>query len=111
MKDKDIGLRLQEARETEGLSQAELAKELGYDSATAVSLIEAGKRKLNAQNLQKAAKVLNRSMSYFLVGENPKIDIKVALRADKELTDEDKKAVMHFIDLAKKRHGGNKSQG
>ena len=38
----EIGKKLREAREKAGLSQAQLAKEMGYESATAVSLIEAG---------------------------------------------------------------------
>ena len=100
---KEIGKRLREAREKTGLSQAKLAKELGYESATAVSLIEAGERRFKMEDLQKAADVLHRPIGYFLGQENPPMDIKVALRADKELTDEDKKAVLYFIELAKKR--------
>ena len=100
----DIGKRLREAREKAGLSQAQLAKELGYESATAVSLIEAGERRFKMEDLQKAADVLHRTIGYFLGQEAPPMDIKVALRADKELSEEDKKAVLYFIELAKKRH-------
>lgn len=98
-----IGKRLREAREKAGLSQAQLAKELGYESATAVSLIEAGERKLKAEDLRKVAALLHQTVGFFLGQANPPLDIKVALRADKELTEEDKKAVLHFIELAKKR--------
>lgn len=101
---KGIGGRLREAREKAGLSQAQMAKELGYESATAVSLIEAGERRFKAGDLWKAAEVLHRTIGYFLGQENSVPDVKVALRADKDLTDEDKKAVLHFIELAKKRH-------
>ncbi|MDE1970087.1 MAG: helix-turn-helix transcriptional regulator [Patescibacteria group bacterium] len=108
MKDEDInkgiGKRLREAREKAGLSQAQLAQELGYESATAVSLIEAGERKFKAEDFQRAAEVLHQTVGYFLGQENRIPDIKVALRADKDLTDADKKAVLHFIELAKKRH-------
>lgn len=100
----DIGKRLREAREKTGLSQAQLAKELGYESATAVSLIEAGERRFKMEDLQKAADVLHRPIGYFLGQEDPPMDVKVALRADKELSEEDKKAVLHFIEIAKKRH-------
>ncbi len=100
---KEIGKRLREAREKTGLSQAQFAKELGYESATAVSLIEAGERRFKMEDLQKAADVLHRPIGYFLGQENPPMDIKVALRADKDLTDDDKKAVLYFIELAKKR--------
>ncbi len=44
---KFIGNKIKEARESEGLSQMELAKHLGYESATAISLIEAGERKVS----------------------------------------------------------------
>lgn len=109
MKDDDmnaqIGGRIKTAREKAGLSQTQLAKELGYETATAVSLIEAGERKVKAEDLQKASEVLHRDVAYFLGQENRPVDIKVALRADKDLSDKDKEAVMHFIELAKKRHG------
>jgi transcriptional regulator with XRE-family HTH domain len=105
---KDIGKRLREAREKAGLSQAQLAKELGYESATAISLIEAGERKFNAEDFRKAAEVLHRPIGYFLGQEDAVSNIKVALRADKDLTDEDKKAVLHFIELAKKRGHGKR---
>jgi transcriptional regulator with XRE-family HTH domain len=109
MKEQDfnalIGGRLKAAREENGLSQAQLAKELGYESATAVSLIESGERKVKAEDLQKAAQLLHKEIAYFVGQEGHATDIKVALRADKELTEEDKTAVLHFIELAKKRHG------
>ena len=98
-----IGVRLRAAREASGLSQAELAKALDYESATAISLIEAGERKLKSEDLQKAADLLHRDVGYFLGQESRPMDIKVALRADKELSDEDKQAMLHFIELAKKR--------
>ena len=101
---KEIGRRLREARDSAGLSQAELAKALGYESATAVSLIEAGERKFKIEDLQKAAELFHRDIGYFLGHDVLKMDVKVALRADKDLSDEDKKAVLHFIELAKKRH-------
>jgi transcriptional regulator with XRE-family HTH domain len=108
--DVKIGERLREAREKAGLSQAQLAKALEYESATAVSLIEAGDRKLKAKDLQKVAEFLHQPIGYFLGQVLPPLDIKVALRADKDLTDEDKKAVLYFIELAKKR-GHEKRDG
>ena len=99
-----IGKKLREAREKAGLSQAQLAKELGYESATAISLIEAGERRFKAGDLWRAAEALHCTIGYFLGHETHVPDIKVALRADKDLTEEDKKAVLHFIELAKKRH-------
>ncbi len=109
MKSQDPGVRLGQliraAREEVGLSQAQLAKELGYESGTAVSLIEKGKRKVKTEALRRVAGTLHKDVRYFLGEESPAVDIKVALRADKDLTEDDKRAVLHFIELAKKRHG------
>lgn len=98
-----IGSRLKFAREQAGMSQAQLAKELGYESATAVSLIESGERKVKAEDVQKAAEILHCDAAFLLGQETQAPDIKVALRADKELSDQDKDALMHFIDLAKNK--------
>lgn len=100
-----IGSLIKTAREEAQLSQADLAKILGYESATAVSLIEAGERKVKAEDLQKISEAVHRPFSYFLGMEERLPDIKVALRADKDLTNDDKEAISHFIDLAKKRRG------
>ena len=101
---KKIGQKLREARDGAGLSQAQLAKELGYESATAISLIEAGERRFKTEDLRKAADILHVTIGYFLGQEIPKMDVKMALRADKDLSEAGKKAVLHFIELAKKRH-------
>lgn len=98
-----IGARLKAAREDTGLSQAQLATELGYDSATAISLIEAGQRKVKAEDLKRAAEVLHRTVAYFMGQQDSVPDIRVALRADKDLTDKDKDTVLHIIQLAKQR--------
>ena len=76
---------------------------MDYESATAISLIEAGERKVKAEDLQKAAKVLHRDVGYFMGQSTDVSDIRVALRADKELTNKDKNAIMHLIEVAKLR--------
>ena len=50
-----IGSQIKKARETKGISQLDLAKQLGFESATAISLIENGDRKVTAENLEKIA--------------------------------------------------------
>lgn len=102
-----IGERIKAAREAEGLSQAQLAEKLGFKSATAISLIESNERGVPSSLLQEISKVLHRETGYFL-GQDEKapIDVQVALRADKDLTPEDKEAISRFIELAKsKKHG------
>ena len=107
--EKSIGSRIRAAREERGLSQLDLAKALGFHSATAVSLIEAGERGVPATILERLGDVLHCDIKYFLGQENHlKLDVKVALRADKDLSKEDKDAILRFIELAqskKKSHG------
>lgn len=99
-----IGARIKKAREESGMSQSDLAKVLGFESATAISLIENDERKITAENLGKAAAALHRDVRYFLGEENAKtVDVAVALRADKDLSDPDKKAILHFIEMARKK--------
>lgn len=101
---KKIGQKIKEARENAGLSQLELAKHLGFESATAISLIEGGDRKISAENLVSLAKILQRDIKFFYGQEGDQIDVQVALRADKNLNDADREAILRFIELAKKQH-------
>jgi transcriptional regulator with XRE-family HTH domain len=107
-KDETMGARIRAAREEHGMSQLELAQALGFQSATAVSLIESDERGVAAETLQRLCKVLECGVEYFLGQEYKAPDIQVALRADKDLDKEDKKAILRFIELAKtkkKRNG------
>ncbi len=99
-----IGSWIKAAREEMGLSQIDLAKALGFQSATAISLIESGERGVSSSILQRLSEVLHRDIKYFL-GQDEKTTttVQVALRADKELAKEDKDAILRFIDLAKQR--------
>jgi len=106
-KDDSIGKRIKFAREEAKLSQMDLARDLGFESATAISLIESGDRNVTIENLEKIANILHRDLNYFLGKDtNKPIDVKIALRADPDLTTQDKEAIMHLIDLAKKRANG-----
>ena len=106
IKNTTIGERIKAAREARGLSQADLAKELGFQSATAISLIENNERGVSMEVLNALSGVLHRNTQYFLTGEDSKpVDLKIALRADKDLSKEDKDAILRFIDLAKQKKG------
>ena len=72
---KDIGKKIQKAREEAGLSQGELASRLGYTQA-ALSNYELGKRRLYLANIEQIARELNKPLSYFL--EESAIPTKVA---------------------------------
>lgn len=65
---RDIGRRIQKAREESGLSQEELASALGI-TQSALSNYELGKRRLYLANLEQLANVLGRPLSYFMEEE------------------------------------------
>jgi transcriptional regulator with XRE-family HTH domain len=67
---RDIGKRIQKAREESGLSQEELATTLGI-TQSALSNYELGKRRLYLANLEQLANVLGRPLSYFMEEEKP----------------------------------------
>jgi transcriptional regulator with XRE-family HTH domain len=108
-KDQFIGSQIKKAREESGYSQTTLAKALDFDSGTSISLIESGERKLTAENLDKIANFLHKDVAYFLGrdSETIKLDLNYALRADTEISEQDKKIIKSVIDLARHRRKNN----
>lgn len=98
-----MGSLIKTAREEASLSQADFAEKLGFQSATAVSLIEKGDRGVSSAMLQQMAHILHKDIRYFLGLREDALDVKVALRADKDISPEDKDAILHFIELAKRK--------
>jgi len=68
---RDIGKRIQKAREEAGLSQEELASRLGI-TQSALSNYELGKRRLYLANMEQISMALKRPLSYFMEEEKPK---------------------------------------
>ena len=101
----EVGALIMAARKERGLSQTELAVMLGFQSATAISLIENGERKVSTDLLQRLSSVLQRDIKYFLGEKELNSDVSIALRADKDLSKQDKDAILRFIELAKKKNG------
>ena len=62
---KDIGLKIQLAREEKGLSQEQLAKLMGC-SQSALSNYEKGKRRLYLSQLELLAQILDKPLEYFV---------------------------------------------
>jgi Zn-dependent peptidase ImmA (M78 family)/DNA-binding XRE family transcriptional regulator len=67
-----IGPRIALAREDLGLTQAELASQLGLDR-TAVAKIESGRRKISASELVRVAAVLDRAIDWFVIESPPAV--------------------------------------
>src|SRR5437879_2538007 len=69
-----VGQRVKLAREDASLSQDELASRLGFNDRQTLSNLEAGKRKLTAEELVKLIQILGKKLEYFtdtfsLIGE------------------------------------------
>lgn len=109
---KDIGDRIKEARARAGLSQQELAEAVGFESGTAISLIEKGLRKVSIPHLDKVALALH-TTTVDLLGEevsapaDPVSTLRYALRADKEITAQDEAKVLDFYSYIKNKKMGN----
>ncbi|MFA5228814.1 MAG: helix-turn-helix transcriptional regulator [Candidatus Paceibacterota bacterium] len=101
-----IGSKIREARQEANMSQKDLAKSIGFDSSTAISLIEAGQRKISIEDLEKICKILQKDIKFFLGKKEDENNVIYALRADKDLTKKDKDSIEHFINCIKQKDGG-----
>src|SRR5690625_3437203 len=61
-----IGERVRRARVAEGLSQQQLAREIGLEDRTAVSKIERGDRKIDGMELARLSRALNVPLDQFI---------------------------------------------
>lgn len=99
---KTLGERLREAREYLGFSQEEVATFLGVPRS-ALSLIEAGQRKVDALELKKLAGLYKRSVGYFTGEESEEIllgaDVKHLARKAAELSPDDRAELARFADF------------
>jgi len=95
---RELGERLRRSREYLGLSQGEVAEKLGV-SRTAITQMEAGRRKVSTLELAKLARLYGQSYEYFL-GEVPELvedeTSQALFRAARDLTDEDRQQVLRF---------------
>ena len=103
---RDIGIKIQSAREEKGLSQEQLARLIGC-SQSALSNYEKGKRRLYLSQLEKMAEILDKPLEYFVetLGHNQHspvvpdrnqsfVEIMNQLN---RLTDEDISEVMNYV--------------
>lgn len=97
-----IGKKIQQLRESKKISRLELAKVLGYESDTAVYLIESGKRGLSPEKLKAVADYLKISVDVLMGTKAPdNIHLRTALRSDKKLTEQDMDQVEKFVEFLK----------
>lgn len=95
-KDVEIGTRIKKTRQSRGLTQLELARDIGA-SQTAVALWESGNRKISTEVIERVSVVLSVSASYLLFGEKDfKDDISDNAENTASLSPSDSALVIHF---------------
>ena len=97
-----LGSRLKEAREYLELSQDEVAKALDLPRP-AISLIEAGQRKVEAIELKKLAAIYQRPIGYFTGEPSAHATVPETVqhlaRAAAKLTDKDREELLRFAEF------------
>lgn len=104
-----IAGRLRAAREQAGLSQGQAAKLLGVQRPT-VSEIEAGRRRVPAEELARLAEIYGVSVSW-LTTEQPEVPdpaVELAARELAKLKKEDLDVVLQLLRTLRKAGGGSK---
>lgn len=101
-----MGLRIKELRESNKLSQSELATLVGYKDKTAIAKVEAGKVDLPQSKISAFAKALNTTTSYLFSDTQDTIcsdasvfppDVRGAARGMMDLSESDKELVINMI--------------
>lgn len=105
-----IGGRIKKVREAAKMSQKKLAKAIGFETATSISLIESGSRRVATEDLEKIADILQTDIKFFLGQKTDKADLRFALRADKELSATEKDKILEFIDFIKRRKNARRKR-
>ena len=104
-----IGSRLRMTREMSGLSQAQVAKALSLHRPS-ISEIEAGRRKVSAEELCKLAEIYDVKLTWLTgtdIGESPEEDkrIKLAARQLAKLNLKDRKRVLYLLRVLQSSKG------
>ncbi len=104
----ELGSRIQEIREDQGLTQTELAARVRTSQST-ISQIEAGDRNPSYRMLMKLASALQVTVGYVL-GEEPAGDLdpveEAHFRQYRSLTDDARRQLTEYARFLSKRHAG-----
>jgi len=101
-----IATRLRAAREQAGLSQGQVAKLLGLQRPS-ISELEAGRRKVSAEEVSRFAKIYNVSVSWLMKQESevPDPAVELAARELAKLRKEDLETVLNVLRTFQKAKG------
>lgn len=104
-----IGKRLRDARELAGLSQGQAAKLLDMHRPT-ISEIEAGRRKVSADELSRFASLYRIDIQWIVTGkdqtDSEDVRIQVAARQLKDMKSEDLDKLMQLLGTLKRKRKG-----
>lgn len=107
----ELGERLKVAREYLGFTQEDIAQSLGV-ARSALSLMEAGRRRVDALELKKLAAIYRRPLGYFtgeVASEELDEDIKHLARRASRLAPEDREELARFAEfLYARRESGDR---
>ena len=109
---KNISEKLREARLKLGFSQEYVANCLGI-SRSAITQIELGNRKINADEITEFCKLYHLSADYILNTENIETNQSVFARGFNELDDKDQQEILNLIAFKKamaKKKANNKNR-
>ena len=95
----ELGTRLKKAREYLGLTQEDVANLIGV-SRVIITNIEAGIRKVSAEELSKFAKIYGWTMEELLEGEKEE-NVPMFARTFSELSKEDQDEILNLIKFKK----------
>lgn len=107
MSTKDIGRKIQMAREERGMSQEQLARLMGC-SQSALSNYEKGKRRLYLSHLEKFSEILDKPLEYFMeelvspsveTTPEPGSELLKLIHLIYQLSDEQVKDVLCYVDF------------
>ena len=101
-----ISIRLRAAREQAGLSQGQVAKLLGLQRPS-ISELEAGRRKVSAEEVTRFADIYNVSVSWIMKEESevPDPAVELAARELAKLKKEDLDTVLNVLRTFRKAKG------
>ena len=100
--DTRIGSKIKGLREKSGFSQGDLAKKLGYKSATAISLIENGDRSIKSKDVMKLISILDTDFNYLFDEEIKEMTKEAVHKVDfKKLVKQKMKELEYLIDSGK----------
>lgn len=108
-----LGAKLKEAREYLGLSQQEVADAVAL-SRSAISLMEAGQRKVETFELKALAQLYQRPIGYFTgeqqLGQARPESVEMLARKAEKLSDKDREELLRFSEYLMQR-AQSKSDG